>query len=81
MGTIAEKLQYLLQTKEQIRQAIAHKGVAVPEETPFRRYPELIEGISNGDGMKIRLRTFHSKHNAAAAAVVESYMAIRAAVE
>ena len=81
MGTIAEKLQYLLQTKEQIRQAILHKGVAVSEEIPFRRYPELIEGISNGDGMKIRLRTFHSKHNAAAAVVVESYMAIRAAVE
>ena len=45
MGTIAEKLAYLAESKEQIRQAIEEMGVSVPSNTPFRQYGEKIEGI------------------------------------
>lgn len=45
MGTTAEKLAYLAESKEQIRQAIEGMGVSVPSNTPFRQYGEKIEGI------------------------------------
>lgn len=45
MGTTAEKLAYLAESKEQIRQAIEEMGVSVPSNTPFRQYGEKIEGI------------------------------------
>ena len=82
MGTITQKLSCLLQTKEKIRQAIIHKGVAVPEGTAFGRYGTLIEAIANGDGMKICLRANYSKHNAAGTvAVPYSGIAIKTAAE
>ena len=45
MGTIAEKLAYLSETKEQIKAAIVGKGVAVPNGTTFRGYARLISSI------------------------------------
>lgn len=48
MGTTAEKLAYLEETKTAIKDAIAAKGVEVPEETTFRGYAGLISGISTG---------------------------------
>ena len=45
MGTISDKLAYLAESKEQIRQAIEEMGVSVPSNTPFRQYGEKIEGI------------------------------------
>lgn len=51
MGTIADKLTHLAQTKEQIRTAIESKGVAAPENTPFREYPQLIGRIETGEKM------------------------------
>lgn len=53
MGTLAEKLTYLAQTKAQIRQAIIDKGVEIPENTPFRDYARQIGCISAGDGVRI----------------------------
>lgn len=53
MGTIAEKLSYLLQTKSQIAAAITEKGVAVPADTPFRGYPALIASIKTGGDNRI----------------------------
>lgn len=50
MGTIAEKLQYLNDTKTQIRAAITEKGVIVPNNAPFRSYADLIRGIEAGGG-------------------------------
>ncbi len=44
MGTIADKLSYLLETKNQIKQALVDKGVEVPEGTTFRGYAALIGG-------------------------------------
>lgn len=48
MGTTAEKLAYLDATKTAIKDAIAAKGVEVPEGTTFRGYAGLISGISTG---------------------------------
>ena len=48
MGTTAEKLAYLSETKTEIKNAIVAKGVEVPEETTFRQYADLISGISTG---------------------------------
>lgn len=48
MGTTAEKLAYLADTKTDIKNAIVAKGVEVPEGTPFRQYADLISGISTG---------------------------------
>ena len=48
MGTTAEKLAYLADTKTDIKNAIVAKGVEVPEGTTFRGYAGLISGISTG---------------------------------
>lgn len=49
MGTIADKLAYLGQTKAEIRDAIIKKGVAVPSKTTFREYAGKIREINAGD--------------------------------
>lgn len=46
MGTAADKLNYLLATKEEIRTAIIGRGVAVPDGTTFRQYASLIGSIA-----------------------------------
>lgn len=48
MSTLAEKLSQLLTTKQQIRSAIADKGVAVSADTPFRGYADQIRRIKTG---------------------------------
>lgn len=48
MGTVAEKLAYVAETKEQIMLAILGKGIAVPIDTPFRDYAALISEIVSG---------------------------------
>lgn len=47
MGTIADKLTYLGQTKADIRDAIIAKNVAVPVETTFRDYATKISEIDD----------------------------------
>ena len=48
MGTTADKLAYLEGTKAAIREAIAARGVDVPEGTAFRAYAGKIGEISGG---------------------------------
>lgn len=48
MGTIAEKLTHLEDTKTAIKQAIIDKGVQVADDTPFRNYADKIGEISGG---------------------------------
>lgn len=48
MGTTVEKLIYLQETKEAIKNAIVEKGVEVPEGTTFRGYAEKIGEIPEG---------------------------------
>ena len=45
MGTTAEKLAYLANTKADIRAAMVEKGIEVPQSTPFRKYAEKIAAI------------------------------------
>ena len=48
MGTINKKLNYLLQTKENIKQAIKGKGVEITDSDSFRSYAEKIGTIKAG---------------------------------
>lgn len=50
MGTIADKLNYLGQTKSEIRDAIISKGVPVAVETTFREYAGKIREITAEGG-------------------------------
>jgi surface protein len=53
----SDKLQKLLETKEQIRQAIIDKGVEVGEDTVFADYSNKIAEISGGSDDFLALRT------------------------
>lgn len=48
MGTIKQKLDKLLATKEAIRQAIVGKGQSLAASVPFSSYPEKISAIQTG---------------------------------
>lgn len=48
MSTLADKLQYLMDTKAKIRKAIIAKDVTVVSSTPFRKYADKISEISGG---------------------------------
>lgn len=50
MGTTADKLQKLLETKAAIKQAIIDKGVEVGEDVPFGDYPSKISDIKGEGG-------------------------------
>lgn len=49
MGTTADKLNKLLETKANIKQAIIDKGVDIPDDTKFADYPSKIADIASGD--------------------------------
>lgn len=49
-NTIQDKLAYLEDTKEQIKQAIVAKGVSVSESDTFRSYADKIGSIETGGG-------------------------------
>jgi hypothetical protein len=42
MGTAADKLNLLLDTKRNLRAAISRMGIDVPEDLPFSSYPDLL---------------------------------------
>lgn len=46
---VAEKLNYLLDTKNQIKEAIKEKGVSVQDTDSFRSYAEKIQEIEGGE--------------------------------
>ena len=48
MGSINEKLAYLKETKNKIKEAIIAKGVAVDDNTTFTSYPNKIAQIETG---------------------------------
>ena len=48
MGTLADKLQYLKDTKDAIMNAIIEKGVAITSSDTFRSYADKISSISAG---------------------------------
>ena len=52
MGTTTDKLTYLLETKELIRQAIINKGINVSSSDSFRTYSNRIGQIEGGGAPK-----------------------------
>ena len=48
MGTLADKLQYLKETKDAIMNAIIEKGVAITSSDTFRSYADKIAQITGG---------------------------------
>ena len=48
MGTTSDKLNYLLDTKTQIKQALIDKGQTITDNDTFRSYAQKIEDIENG---------------------------------
>ena len=49
MGTLADKLQYLKDTKDAIMNAIIEKGIAITSSDTFRSYADKIKSITSGD--------------------------------
>ena len=47
MGTTADKLSYLNETKGMIKSALITKGVTITDDMPFRDYAALIEEIDS----------------------------------
>lgn len=70
MGTIAQKLAYLAQTKKDIAAAIRNKGVSVPESTTFRNYAAKIGSIS---GTVIEQKSIDENGTYTAPAGVDGY--------
>ena len=78
MGTINEKLNYLLQTKENIKQAIKGKGVEITDSDSFRSYAEKIETIKAGrDDILINAPTAFVLPAASAALITSNEANIR----
>ena len=50
MGTLADKLQYLKDTKDAIMNAIVEKGVEITSSDTFRSYADKIKNIVTGGG-------------------------------
>ena len=50
MGTIAENLQGIIDSKAAIKASISNKGVNVPPEAKLNALPALIDSISQGGG-------------------------------
>lgn len=50
MGTLKEKLSYLSETKEAIKQALIKQQITVTDEDTFRSYADKISGIEGGGG-------------------------------
>lgn len=48
MGTLKQKIQAALDTKDAIRTSIANKGGSISEATPFSEYPEIIDTLETG---------------------------------
>lgn len=45
MGTISDKLMRIINTKEDIRQALILKGYDVPTSIPFKEYAKMISDL------------------------------------
>ena len=52
-GTTSDKLQGILNSKEDIRKAINEKGVSCEKTVPLSKYANKIKSISSGIGLKI----------------------------
>lgn len=60
MGSINEKLTYLKETKNKIKEAIVAKGVPVDDNATFRSYPDKITQIETGTKINNQDKTITS---------------------
>lgn len=51
MGTLLEKAQYALESKNQIKNALNTKGASIPVDFPFRGYPEKVLNLITADAI------------------------------
>ena len=51
MGTIVDKLNIILNTKNNFKQKFNEKGVTVDDSVPFSEYPNKMDELSGGDGL------------------------------
>ena len=63
MGTTAQKLQAIKNSKESIRQAINEKGVALTAAAPLSTYADAIKRISTGGEYDPDIATEYRNHN------------------
>lgn len=63
MGTTAQKLQAIKNSKEYIRQAINEKGVALTSAAPLSTYADAIKRISTGGEYDPDIATEYREHN------------------
>ena len=63
MGTTAQKLQAIKNSKEYIRQAINEKGVALTAAAPLSTYADAIKQISTGGTYDPDIATEYRNHN------------------
>lgn len=63
MGTTAQKLQAIKNSKEYIRQAINEKGVALTAAAPLSTYADAIKKISTGGEYDPDIATEYRNHN------------------
>lgn len=63
MGTTAQKLQAIKNSKEYIRQAINEKGVALTSAAPLSTYADAIKRISTGGTYDPDIATEYREHN------------------
>lgn len=54
MGTIAEKLEYLDETKTQIKNALISKGATIADDDTFRSYADKISQIKSNPNLQTR---------------------------
>ena len=53
MGTTSDKINAILNTKENMKYKFNEKGVAVDDSVPFSEYPNKMDELSSGDNMSI----------------------------
>jgi hypothetical protein len=51
MGTLLEKAQYALESKNQIKNALNTKGASIPVDLPFRGYPKKVLNLVTADAI------------------------------
>ena len=77
MGTTADKLVYLEETKADIRAALVEKGLDVPESTPFRGYGDLIRTmISAPEKKALNNMTWDEISEVSKMGLAKSYFAV-----
>lgn len=53
MGTIFEKLDRVSDTKKSMYNVLVELGASIDEDTPFKKYPELMAEMSGGSDISI----------------------------